>query len=340
MAAPTMNRSTDLPSAGPQTITMIKGLNQALRAEMERDPKVIVMGEDVGKLGGVFRVTDGLQKDFGEQRVLDTPLSESGIIGTAIGLAIRGYRPICEIQFDGFIFPGFDQIVSQLAKLHYRTQGRIKLPIVVRVPFGGGIGAVEHHSESPESYFAHTAGLKVVACSNPVDAYWMLRQAIECDDPVLFFEPKRRYHEKAALDLSVTPQPLFSSRVLRKGSTATIATYGPMVRTSMDAAIAGAEDGLDLEVIDLRSLSPLDLDPVYESVRRTGRLIVVSEAPSESSIAGEIAAKVQQECFYSLEAPVLRVTGFDTPFPPAKLEATYLPDADRVLEAVDRALAY
>jgi pyruvate dehydrogenase E1 component beta subunit len=319
---------------------MIKGLNQALRVSMERDPKVIVMGEDVGKLGGVFRVTDGLQKDFGEQRVLDTPLSESGIIGTAIGLAIRGYRPVCEIQFDGFIFPGFDQIVSQLAKLHYRTQGKIKLPIVVRVPFGGGIGAVEHHSESPESYFAHTAGLKVVACSNPVDAYWMLRQAIECDDPVLFFEPKRRYHEKAELDTTVTPQPLFSSRVLRKGSTATIATYGPMVRTSMDAAIAGAEDGLDLEVIDLRSLSPLDLAPVYESVRRTGRLIVVSEAPSEASIAGEIAAKVQQECFYSLEAPVLRVTGFDTPYPPAKLEENFLPDLDRVLAAVDRSLSW
>jgi pyruvate dehydrogenase E1 component beta subunit len=340
MAAPTMDRSTDSPSAAPQTITMIKGLNQALRVSMERDPKVIVMGEDVGKLGGVFRVTDGLQKDFGEQRVLDTPLSESGIIGTAIGLAIRGYRPVCEIQFDGFIFPGFDQIVSQLAKLHYRTQGRIKLPIVVRVPFGGGIGAVEHHSESPESYFAHTAGLKVVACSNPVDAYWMLRQAIECDDPVLFFEPKRRYHEKAELDPAVAPQPLFSSRVLRKGSTATIATYGPMVRTSLDAAIAGAEDGLDLEVIDLRSLSPLDLAPVYESVRRTGRLIVVSEAPSEASIAGEIAAKVQQECFYSLEAPVLRVTGFDTPYPPAKLEDNFLPDLDRVLAAVDRSLAW
>jgi len=345
MAAPTMDRSTGITSAAPQTITMIKGLNQALRVSMERDPKVIVMGEDVGKLGGVFRVTDGLQKDFGEQRVLDTPLSESGIIGTAIGLAIRGYRPVCEIQFDGFIFPGFDQIVSQLAKLHYRTQGRIKLPIVVRVPFGGGIGAVEHHSESPESYFAHTAGLKVVACSNPVDAYWMLRQAIECDDPVLFFEPKRRYHEKAELDTTVAPQPLFSSRVLRsadstRGKTATIATYGPMVRTSMDAAIAGAEDGLDLEVIDLRSLSPLDLAPVYESVRRTGRLIVVSEAPSESSIAGEIAAKVQQECFYSLEAPVLRVTGFDTPYPPAKLEENFLPDLDRVLAAVDRSLAW
>jgi pyruvate dehydrogenase E1 component beta subunit len=199
---------------------------------------------------------------------------------------------------------------------------------------------VEHHSESPESYFAHTAGLKVVACSNPVDAYWMLRQAIECDDPVLFFEPKRRYHEKAELDPSVAPQPLFSSRVLRKGSTATIATYGPMVKTSLDAATAGAEDGLDLEVIDLRSLSPLDLAPVYESVRRTGRLIVVSEAPGEASITGEIAAKVQQECFYSLEAPVLRVTGFDTPYPPAKLEENFLPDLDRVLAAVDRSLAW
>jgi len=327
-------------SQTPQTSTIAKAINSGLRAAMENDPKVLIMGEDVGKLGGVFRVTDGLQKDFGEDRVIDTPLAESGIIGTAIGLALRGYRPVCEIQFDGFIYPAYDQIVSQLAKMSNRSRGSIKLPVVVRVPFGGGIGAVEHHSESPESYVAHTAGLKVVACSNPVDAYWMLRQAIECDDPVLFFEPKRRYHEKAELDLAVAPQPLFSSRVLRKGSTATIATYGPMVRTSMDAATAGAEDGLDLEVIDLRSLSPLDLGPVYESVRRTGRLIVVSEAPSESSIAGEIAAKVQQECFYSLEAPVLRVTGFDTPYPPAKLEENFLPDLDRVLAAVDRSLAW
>ncbi|MBV9845148.1 MAG: alpha-ketoacid dehydrogenase subunit beta [Kutzneria sp.] len=339
MATPTIDRQSSTEST-TQTISLVKGLNLALRTCMERDPKVLVMGEDVGKLGGVFRVTDGLQKDFGEQRVLDTPLAEAGIIGTAIGLAVRGYRPVCEIQFDGFIFPGFDQIVSQLAKLHYRTQGRVKLPIVVRVPFGGGIGAVEHHSESPESYFAHTAGLRVVACSNPVDGYWMLQQAIECDDPVLFFEPKRRYHEKAQLDPTAKPYPLFKSRVLRNGTTATVATYGPMVRTCMDAAIAGAEDGVDLELIDLRTLSPLDLGPVYESVRRTGRLIVVSEAPSESSIASEIAARVQQECFYSLEAPVLRVTGFDTPYPPAKLEEGYLPDLDRVLDAVDRSLAW
>ncbi|HEY6423869.1 MAG TPA: alpha-ketoacid dehydrogenase subunit beta [Pseudonocardiaceae bacterium] len=323
-----------------QKITMAKGLNQGLRAAMEADPKVIVMGEDVGKLGGVFRITDGLQKDFGEQRVFDTPLSESGIIGTAVGLAVRGYRPVCEIQFDGFVFPGFDQIVSQLAKLHYRSQGKLLMPVVVRIPNGGGIGAVEHHSESPESYFAHTPGLKVVACANPVDAYWMIQQAIACDDPVIFFEPKRRYWEKAELDPTVSPPPLFTSRVLRTGTTATIATYGPMVRTVLDAAAAAEQDGCQLEVIDLRTLSPLDLAPVFDSVRRTGRLICVSEAPSEASLTAEVAARVSQECFYSLEAPVLRVTGFDTPYPPSKCEEDYLPDLDRVLDAVDRVLAY
>ncbi|KAA2263456.1 alpha-ketoacid dehydrogenase subunit beta [Solihabitans fulvus] len=339
MAAPAIDHAMSTASQ-TQTITIAKGINQGLRAAMEADPKVIVMGEDVGKLGGVFRVTDGLQKDFGEQRVLDTPLAESGIIGTAVGLAIRGYRPVCEIQFDGFIFPGFDQIVSQVAKLHYRTQGRIKMPIVIRVPFGGGIGAVEHHSESPESLFAHTAGLKVVSCSNPVDAYWMIQQAIQCDDPVLFFEPKGRYHEKAQLDPTQTPYPLFRSRVVRTGSKATLVAYGPKVRTCLDAAAAAEEDGLDLEVIDLRTLSPLDLAPVFDSVRRTGRLVVVSEAASESSIASEVAARVQQECFYSLEAPVLRVTGFDSPYPPSKLEEEFLPDLDRVLHAVDRSLAW
>jgi 2-oxoisovalerate dehydrogenase E1 component beta subunit len=322
------------------TVTMAKALNNGLRAAMERDPKVLVMGEDVGKLGGVFRITDGLQKDFGEQRVLDTPLAESGIIGTAIGLAIRGFRPVCEIQFDGFVFPGFDQIVSQLAKLHYRSQGRVPVPVVVRIPFGGGIGAVEHHSESPESLFAHVAGLKVVACGNPVDAYWMIQQAIASDDPVIFFEPKRRYWEKAEIDYDIPPAPLFTSRVLRTGSTLTLATYGPMVRTCLDAAEAARADGHELEVIDLRTLSPLDLDPVYDSVRRTGRLVVVAEAPSEVSVAAEVAAKVQQDCFYSLEAPVLRVTGFDTPYPPSKCEDEFLPDLDRVLDAVDRSLAW
>ncbi|MEV0676852.1 alpha-ketoacid dehydrogenase subunit beta [Actinosynnema sp. NPDC050436] len=340
MAAPTMNRPTSDAPAAVQTLTIAKAINNGLRAAMEANPKVLVMGEDVGKLGGVFRITDGLQKDFGEQRVLDTPLSESGIIGTAVGLAIRGYRPVCEIQFEGFIFPGFDQIVSQVAKLHFRTQGRLKLPMVIRVPFGGGIGAVEHHSESPESYFAHTAGLKVVSCSNPADAYWMIQQAIDSDDPVLFFEPKRRYYEKGEVDTTAVPAPLHASRVLRTGTDATLVAYGPMVRVSLDAAAAAAEEGRSLEVVDLRTLSPLDLAPVYDSVRRTGRLVVVSEAPGESSIASEIAAKVQQECFYSLEAPVLRVTGFDTPYPPSKLEEEFLPDLDRVLHAVDRSLAW
>jgi 2-oxoisovalerate dehydrogenase E1 component beta subunit len=322
-------------------LTLAKAVNAGLRAAMERDPKVLVMGEDVGKLGGVYRVTDGLQKDFGEQRVLDTPLSESGIIGTAIGLAIRGFRPVCEIQFDGFVFPGFDQIVSQLAKLHYRSQGTITVPVVVRIPFGGGIGAVEHHSESPESYFAHAAGLKVVACSNPADAYWMIQQAIACDDPVIFFEPKRRYWEaKAEVDLHAEPIPLFRSRVARAGSTLTVAGYGPLVKTCLEAATAAEADGHDLEVIDLRTLSPLDLDPVVESVRRTGHLVVVSEAPSESSITSEIAARVQEEAFHSLEAPVLRVTGFDTPYPPSKCEEDYLPGLDRILDAVDRSLAW
>jgi 2-oxoisovalerate dehydrogenase E1 component beta subunit len=321
-------------------LTLAKALNDGLRAAMERDPKVLVMGEDVGKLGGVFRVTDGLQKDFGEQRVLDTPLAESGIIGTAVGLAIRGFRPVCEIQFDGFVFPGYDQIVSQLAKLHFRSQGKVTVPVVVRIPFGGGIGAVEHHSESPESLFAHVAGLKVVACSNPSDAYWMIQQAIDTDDPVIFFEPKRRYWEKGAVDPDAEPGPLFASRVVRRGSALTLAGYGPVLKTCLEAATAAESEGHDIEVIDLRTLSPLDLDPVVESVRRTGHLVVVSEAPSESSITSEVAARVQQEAFHSLEAPVLRVTGFDAPYPPSKCEEDYLPDLDRVLDAVDRSLAW
>ncbi|EOD69977.1 alpha-ketoacid dehydrogenase subunit beta [Amycolatopsis vancoresmycina] len=324
-----------------QKLTIGKALNLGLRRAMEEDPKVLIMGEDVGKLGGVFRITDGLQKDFGEQRVLDTPLAESGIIGTAVGLAVRGFRPVCEIQFEGFIFPGFDQISSQLAKLHYRTQGKIKMPVVIRVPFGGGIGAVEHHSESPESLFAHIPGLKVVSISNAVDAYWGIQQAIKSDDPVLFFEPKRLYHSgalRAEIDVAGTPVPCFSSQVVREGTTATVVAYGPSVKVALDAAAAAEDEGKSLEVIDLRTLSPLDLGPVFESVRKTGRLIALSEAPSESSLTSEIAARVQQECFYSLEAPVLRVTGFDTPYPPAKLEEHYLPDLDRVLHAVDRSL--
>ena len=323
------------------SLTIVKAINAGLRRSMENDAKVLVMGEDVGKLGGVFRVTDGLQKDFGEDRVIDTPLAEAGIIGTAVGLALRGYRPVCEIQFDGFVFPGYDQIVSQVAKMHYRSGGRLRLPIVIRIPFGGSIGAVEHHSESPEAYFAHTPGLKVAVCSNPLDAYWMIQQAVELDDPVVFFEPKGRYYTKGEVDLDgAADLPLESARVALPGADATVVAYGPMVKTCLDAAAAAADGGRSLEVIDLRTLSPLDLRAVYDSVRRTGRLVVVHEAQRTLGIGAEVAARVTEECFYSLEAPVQRVTGYDTPYPPARIEEEYLPDLDRVLDAVDRTFAY
>ncbi len=324
-------------------LTLAKALNEGLRRSLDRDPGVVLLGEDIGRLGGVFRVTDGLQKDFGEARVFDTPLAESGIVGTAIGLALRGYRPVCEIQFDGFVFPAFDQIVSQLAKMHARSRGTVPLPVTIRIPFGGGIGAVEHHSESPEAYFAHTAGLKVLACSGPADGFALVQQAIASDDPVIFLEPKRRYWEKAEVDLdaplSAAASP-WSARVVRPGRDVTLLAYGPMVRTCLEAAEAAVEEGRELEVLDLRSLSPLDLPAVYESVRRTRRLVVVHEAPRTAGLGAEVAARVQEELFYEMEAPVLRVTGFDTPYPPSRLEDDYLPDLDRVLHAVDRSLAY
>jgi pyruvate dehydrogenase E1 component beta subunit len=314
---------------------MAKALNDGLRQTLEDDPKVLIMGEDVGRLGGVFRVTDGLQKDFGDRRVFDTPLGESGIIGTAIGLALRGYRPICEIQFDGFVYPGFDQIVSQLAKMHNRSNGILPMPITVRIPFGGGIGAVEHHSESPEAYFAHTAGLKVVSCANPSDAYWMIQQAVHSDDPVIFLEPKRRYWAKG--EISSSPPSLHQAQVIRPGRDVTLVAYGPMVATALEAAAAA---GVSVEVIDLRSLSPLDTPTVISSVERTGRLIVVHEASVSYGPGAELAARVQQQAFYSLEAPVLRVGGFDTPYPPSRLEEEWLPSVDRILDAVEQAMSY
>jgi 2-oxoisovalerate dehydrogenase E1 component beta subunit len=325
------------------TLTLSRALNEGLRKAMENDAKVLIMGEDVGKLGGVFRVTDGLQKDFGEDRVIDTPLAESGIIGTAIGLALRGYRPICEIQFDGFVYPAFDQIVSQLAKMAYRSLGKVRLPVVVRIPFGGGIGAVEHHSESPEVHFVHTAGLRVVACGDPADAFAMIQQAVLSDDPVIFFEPKRRYWDKSEVDtvggLAAAPA-IDQSRTLVTGTDLTLLCYGPMVRTCVESASAAALEGRSIEVIDLRSLSPLDLGAITGSVRKTGRCVVVHEAPVTGGLGAEIAARVTQECFYSLEAPVLRVGGYSIPYPPSRIEEYYLPDLDRVLDAVDRSLAY
>jgi pyruvate dehydrogenase E1 component beta subunit len=322
------------------TLTLGKALNEGLRKSLEDDPKVIIMGEDVGRLGGVFRVTDGLQKDFGEDRVIDTPLAESGIIGTAIGLAIRGFRPVCEIQFDGFVFPAFDQIVSQVAKMHYRSAGHVKLPITIRIPYGGGIGAVEHHSESPESYFCHTPGLKVVTCSNPIDAYWMIQQTVASDDPVVFFEPKRRYWDKAEVDTVTPSRDLWEAAVVRPGTDATLLTYGPSVKTCLEAAAAAETEGRNLEVVDLRTLSPIDWRTVIDSVMKTQHAIVVCEAPAYASLSSEIAARVSEKCFYSLEAPVIRVTGFSTPYPTSRIEEDFLPDLDRILDAVDRSLAY
>jgi pyruvate dehydrogenase E1 component beta subunit len=324
-----------------QRITLAKGLNMGLRRAMEADDKVLVMGEDVGTLGGVFRITDGLQKDFGEDRVIDSPLAESGIVGTAVGLALRGYRPVVEIQFDGFVYPAYDQIVCQVAKFTFRSQRRVRMPMVIRIPFGGGIGAVEHHSESPEAQFAHTPGLKVVACSNPVDGYWMIQQAIAHDDPVIFLEPKRQYHaDKAELDTTATPDPLFTSRLVRRGADVTVLAYGPTVKTALRAAEAAAGEGTSLEVFDLRTLSPLDLGGVYDSVRRTGRAVVVHEAHTNLGMGAELSARITEECFHSLEAPVLRVGGFDTPYPASRIEEEWLPDLDRLLDAVDRSMSW
>jgi len=380
---------------GVQTLPFAKAINAGLRAALGGDDKVLLMGEDIGPLGGVFRVTDGLQASFGADRVVDTPLAESGILGTAIGLALRGYRPVCEIQFDGFIFPAFDQITTQLAKMHYRSRGRLTVPVVVRVPYGGGIGAVEHHSESPEVLFAHTPGLRVVSPGSPQDAYTMIQEAIASPDPVLFFEPKGRYWEKGAVDLSAGPygrraaeaqdvagpegqssaaessaadepgeresitvrergtlrepvtlheangfSTLNTAVVARPGTDLTLVAYGPTVATALKVAEAAASEGTSIEVVDLRSISPLDTDTVVESVRKTHRCVVVHEAPTFLGTGAEIAATVTERCFYDLEAPVLRVGGFHTPYPVAKIEHEYLPSLDRVLDAVDRSLAF
>lgn len=323
-----------------QQLTLAKAINLGLQRAMADDPKVLLMGEDIGTLGGVFRVTEGLKKEFGANRVLDTPLAESGIVGTAIGLAMRGYRPVCEIQFDGFVFPAFDQITSQLAKLTNRHEGAQSFPVVIRIPYGGHIGAIEHHQESPEAYFTHTPGLRVVSPATPLDGYWMIQQAIASNDPVIFFEPKSRYWQKGEVDPEGAAAEFQATRVVRPGSQITLVGHGAMVSTLLQAADIAADEGTSIEVIDLRSLSPIDYAPIIASVQKTGRLVVAQEAPGGTSLGSEVAATIAERAFYSLEAPVLRVSGFDTPFPPAKLEGIFLPDADRILEAVDRALAY
>lgn len=329
--------TTTTEERGVETLQLGKAIGAALHDALEADEKVFLMGEDIGQLGGVFRVTDGLQATFGPQRVIDSPLAESAIIGTAIGMAYRGYRPVVEIQFDGFIYPGFDQIVAQVAKLHYRTKGRVRMPLTIRVPYGGDIGSVEHHSESPESYFAHTAGLRVVTAATPQEAYSTLRAAIASDDPVLFFEPKSRYWSKGEVDRAIV-RDLDSAQVLVPGRDVTLATYGPVVQTALQAAEAAADEGIEIEVIDLRSISPLDVDAVVASVERTGRLVVAHEAPKEASVSSELVASVAERAFASLQAAPERVTAYDTPYPPSAFEESYLPSLDRILDAVDRTL--
>ena len=327
-----MSNSIEMPIA--------KAINAGLQKAMQKNDKVLVFGEDVAELGGVFRVTEGLHTEFGQKRVFNSPIAESGIVGTAIGLAMRGYRSVAEIQFEGFVYPAFNQIVSQLAKLTNRSEGHLSMPVVVRIPYGGGIGAVEHHSESPEAYFSHTPGLRVISPSNSNDAYWMIQQAIESNDPVIFFEPKRRYWQKGMVNLDTPPSGMHDAKVIREGSQVTLVSYGPMIPTALQAAEVAAAEGTSIEVIDLRSMSPIDFGTIINSVKKTGRLVVASEASTSFSVSAEIAAKVAELAFYHLEAPVIRVGSFDVPYPPAKLEELFLPDADRILEAVDRSLNY
>jgi pyruvate dehydrogenase E1 component beta subunit len=317
-----------------------KAINAGIQKAMQNNNKVLVFGEDVAELGGVFRVTEGLLAEFGNKRVFNSPIAESGIVGTAIGLAMRGYRSVAEIQFEGFVYPAFNQIVSQLAKLTNRSEGHLSMPVVVRIPYGGGIGAVEHHSESPEAYFSHTPGLRVISPSNSNDAYWMIQQAIESNDPVIFFEPKRRYWQKGMVNLDTPPSGMHDAKVIREGTQVTLVSYGPMIPTALQAAEVASAEGTSIEVVDLRSMSPIDFGTIINSVKKTGRVVVASEASTSFSVSAEIAAKVAELAFYHLEAPVIRVGSFDVPYPPAKLEELFLPDADRILEAVDRSLNY
>lgn len=330
----TLDRATTAAAVAP--VTMAAALNTALRDALQADDRVLVFGEDVGTLGGVFRVTDGLARRFGDHRVFDTPLAEAGIVGTAIGMAMNGMRPVVEMQFDAFAYPAFEQITSHLAKLRNRTRGAVELPIVIRIPYGGGIGGVEHHCDSSEVYYTHTPGLRVVTPADPADAYRLLRQSIASPDPVIFLEPKRRYWSKDTVELTTDGPALDQAVTVRTGRDVTLITYGGTVATAVEAAHAASEDGWSVEVIDLRSLSPVDDATLVESVRRTGRAVVVHEASGFCGYGAEIAARLSERCFHHLQAPVLRVTGFDIPYPPPMLESHHLPSVDRILDAITR----
>ncbi|HKU10518.1 MAG TPA: alpha-ketoacid dehydrogenase subunit beta [Sinomonas sp.] len=331
-------------TAGPEPVTFAKALTTAMADAMRADRGVVVFGEDVAKLGGVFRITDGLMAEFGEERCFDTPLAESGIVGMALGMALNGMRPVVEMQFDAFAYPAFEQIASHVAKMHNRTRGRVTLPLVIRIPYAGGIGGVEHHCDSSEAYYTHTPGLKVFMPSTVADAYRLLREAIASDDPVVFMEPKKLYWSKEAVDLAALRAEFEGkagqktegrAAVARQGTDATIIAYGPAVPPALAAAEAAAAEGRSVEVVDLRTIVPFDDETVSASVRKTGRVVVVAEAQGFASVASEITARVQERCFHSLAAPVRRVTGFDIPFPPPKLEHWYLPSVNRILDALD-----
>jgi pyruvate dehydrogenase E1 component beta subunit len=334
VAVRTVPSAQTVPS-GTKKMTMAEAINAALRDAMAADERVLVFGEDVGRLGGVFRVTDGLTETFGDQRCFDTPLAESGIVGMAVGMAMNGMRPVVEMQFDAFAYPAFEQIVSHVAKMANRTRGRVRLPLVIRIPYAGGIGGVEHHCDSSEAYYAHTPGLTVLAPATNADAYGLLRAAIDSPDPVVFLEPKRHYFSREEVDLSVAVPPIGRAVVRRPGRDATLIAYGPSVTTALAAARLGATEGRDIGVVDVRSIVPFDDDTVAAAVRATGRAVVVAEAPGFASVASEIAARVTERCFHHLAAPVRRVTGFDIPYPPPKLERYFLPGVNRILDAVD-----
>jgi 2-oxoisovalerate dehydrogenase E1 component subunit beta len=321
-------------------VTMVQALNEGLRFAMNEDPRVLVLGEDVGKLGGVFRVTDKLQAEFGEERVFDTPLAESAIAGVSLGLAMAGWRPVAEMQFEAFSYPALDQVISHVAKYRFRSMGTVEVPVVIRIPCGGGIGAAEHHSESPETYYIHTSGLKVAIPSTPIDAFNLLVRSIREPDPVIFFEPKGRYWSKESGDLSADGLPFGAARTVREGSHATLVTWGGMVARCLQAAGVAAEDGVEVEVLDLRTLVPLDLESLAAAARKTGRVVVVHEAPMTAGFGAEVVARVVEDSFEYLEAPALRVTGYDIPYPPAKVEEHYLPSVNRILLALQKVLSF
>jgi pyruvate dehydrogenase E1 component beta subunit len=320
---------------------MVEAINRGLMEEMERDPSVMVLGEDVGKEGGVFRVTEGLQAKFGPERVVDTPLAESAIVGTAFGLAVRGFRPVAEIQFEGFLAPAMDQIMSHICRIRTRSRGRFTCPMVIRSPWGGGIRAPEHHSDSPEAIFAHTPGIKVVIPSTPYDAKGLIVSAIRDPDPVLFFEPKRIYRAiKEEVPDGEYTIPIGQAKVIREGSDVTVISWGAMLREVLRVAEMMDKEGVKVEVIDLRTISPMDDTPFLESVRRTGRAVIVHEAPRTCGLGAEIIARINEKALLSLAAPVERVTGFDTVVPLMKLEKHYLPSPERILRGIRKVMAF